>query len=380
MTRWAILTGEYPPQRGGVSDYTGQIARGLVEAGDTVAVYAPEYAGEESTASGVTLHRLPVHFGRRALDALDADLSRSPPDRLLIQYVPHAFGWKAMNVRFAWWVATCARRYAPVWLMVHEIVFPFAWRPLRHALLGAATALMARLVLSAAERVFVSVPAWEARIRRLCPRCPPVEWLPIPSNIGTAAEAADIAAVRGRYCPEPAAALIGHFGTFGDAITTILEPAVLDLLTRRPGVRLLLIGFRSDQFRTRLVGNNPAFADRLAATGELPAHAIPAHLQACDLLLQPYPDGVSSRRTSVMTGLANAVPVVTNLGALSEPLWATAVGVTANPQADPTGLADAGCELLDRAPADRADLGRQGAALYAERFSLERVLSTLLAP
>ena len=29
MTHWAILTGEYPPQPGGVSDYTRLVARGI---------------------------------------------------------------------------------------------------------------------------------------------------------------------------------------------------------------------------------------------------------------------------------------------------------------------------------------------------------------
>ena len=39
--RWAVLTGEYPPQSGGVSDYTRLVAKGLAAAGDQVVVYAP---------------------------------------------------------------------------------------------------------------------------------------------------------------------------------------------------------------------------------------------------------------------------------------------------------------------------------------------------
>jgi hypothetical protein len=40
---WHILTGEYPPQPGGVSDYTRQLARALVDAGDSVEVWAPHF-------------------------------------------------------------------------------------------------------------------------------------------------------------------------------------------------------------------------------------------------------------------------------------------------------------------------------------------------
>ena len=53
MTRWAILTGEYPPQAGGVSDYTRLVAEGLAAVGDEVAVYAPPQGhGPDSAPPG----------------------------------------------------------------------------------------------------------------------------------------------------------------------------------------------------------------------------------------------------------------------------------------------------------------------------------------
>jgi hypothetical protein len=101
VTRWAIVTGEYPPQPGGVSDYTQLLAEGLVAAGDKVAVYAPsEQHGPATTGSGVRVYRLPDRFSIRGLRRLDGGLARDRPDRLLIQYTPHAFGWKAMNLLF----------------------------------------------------------------------------------------------------------------------------------------------------------------------------------------------------------------------------------------------------------------------------------------
>lgn len=374
MTRWAVVTGEYPPQHGGVSDYTRLVARGLAAAGDAVTVYAPACPGAAPEDPGVTVVRLPGHFGPRGLAALDRRLAARPrPDRVLIQYVPHAFGWKAMNLPFAAWVAARARRAAPVWVMVHEVAFPFAWRPPAHALLGAVTAVMARLVLGAADRLFVSIPGWVPRIRRLCPRARRAEWLPIPSNASTAADPAAVDAVRGRYAP--GGDLVGHFGTFGRAVTDVLAPAVRELLARRPDARLLLIGRGSDRFRDELAATGPA--NRVLATGELGADELAAHLRACDLLLQPYPDGVSSRRTSVMAGLANGVPVVTNLGFLSEPLWAAAPGVTAAPGPDPARIAEAAAAVLDLDPPARAALGRRGADLYDATFSDARVIAAL---
>ncbi len=38
---WHLLTGEYPPQPGGVSDHTWQVSEGLARAGCAVHVWAP---------------------------------------------------------------------------------------------------------------------------------------------------------------------------------------------------------------------------------------------------------------------------------------------------------------------------------------------------
>ena len=174
---WAILTGEYPPQTGGVADYTRQVALALAAAGDRVDVFAPP--GDTRTEidnPGINVHRLPDHFGPHGLAALDRTLGRIKADRLLIQYVPHAYGWKAMNLPFAIWVATsaCTRPRTCTWVMFHEVAFPFHWRPLTHALLSVVTRTMARLIAGAAERVFSSIASWGREIRRFCPRAKPV--------------------------------------------------------------------------------------------------------------------------------------------------------------------------------------------------------------
>jgi hypothetical protein len=262
--------------------------------------------------------------------------------------------------------------------MVHEIAFPFAWRPTTHAALGVATIVMARLVIGAADRVFLSIPGWEPQIRRLCPWARSMEWLPIPSNVGANAHPDEVEKVRHRYCLDSVGTMVGHFGTFGVPITNVLAPAASELLARRQDTLLLLMGRNSDRFRTQLLSANPALAGRVHATGELAAERLSAHLRACDALLQPYPDGVSSRRTSMMAGLANAVPVVTNLGVLSEPLWAETPSVIVSESPAPLHLATATGAVLDLSHTARAELGCRGAELYTELFSAERVIATLL--
>jgi glycosyltransferase involved in cell wall biosynthesis len=380
VTRWAILTGEYPPQPGGVSDYTRLVARGLAAAGDGVAVYAPPAGGPDPADPGVVVRRLPDHFGPRGLLGLDRALARRPrSDRVLVQYVPHAFGWRAMNLPFAGWVAARAARLSRVWVMFHEVAAPFGRRP-AHAVRGTVNRAMARLVAGAAERVFVSIPAWAGLLRRVCPRAARAEWLPAPCSVDTAADPAAVAAARGRYAAEPGARLVGHFGTFGPLVADLLGPVAGRVLRDNPAARLLLIGRGSGEYRERLAAAEPDLAGRLAAAGGLPAAAVAAHLRACDVLAQPYPDGVSARRTSVMAGLANGVPVVTNLGFLSEPLWASAAGVVVAPGPAPEAVAAAAGAVLGMSDAARAELGRRGAELYAATFALERTIGRLRDP
>ena len=381
MVRWAVVTGEYPPQPGGVSDYTRLVAEALAAAGDEVTVYASHQdLGSDSVLSGVRVRRLPDHFGLRGLRRLDRELAGERPDRIMVQYVPQAFGLKGMNLPFAAWLAVRAPRVAPVWVMFHEVAFPFVRRPLRHNLLAIVNRVMARAIAGTADRVLVSIPAWNQLLVRICPRARQGEWLPVPCNVSATACPWAVDDARSRYAPEPPAALVGHFGTFGRSIAGMLGMCVVGLLQSKPLARVLFIGRGSERYLVDIVAAYPELAGRVSATGELSQAAVAAHLQACDLLLQPYRDGVSSRRTSVMAGLANRVPVVTNLGALSEPLWATSSGAMVVPCPDPTALVTALIDVLALPHESRLALGARGAELYLSEFTLERTVARLRDP
>jgi len=169
--------------------------------------------------------------------------------------------------------------------------------------------------------------------------------------------------------------LVGHFGTFGRPITDLLEPIAVDLLGQVRDAHLLLIGRDSDHFRERFVQAFPAFAERIHATGAVPIETVSSHLRACDLLVQPFPDGISSRRTSAMAGIANGLPVVTNRGHLSESVWSSGA-VALAPTPDPIAIAQLATKLLAN-PVERALVGAKGAALYRESFVLEKTISRL---
>ena len=114
------------------------------------------------------------------------------------------------------------------------------------------------------------------------------------------------------------------------------------------------------------------------ALGRASAHDISVQLQACDVLLQPYPDGVTTRRTSVMAGLANGRAIVTTDGKLTEDVWRATDCVALTLAGDPAALAHATRDLLADIVAREALQARASAA-YAACFALRHTIDALRA-
>jgi glycosyltransferase involved in cell wall biosynthesis len=368
-----IITGEYAPAHGGVAEYCRSVACALAAAGTDVHVWAPPTAGRLTGDSGVSLHPLPDGYGPRGLAALARAMRREKTPRLLlVQYVPQAFGMGAMNVAFCAWIASL--RDARVWVMFHEVAVPWgSWWEWKRNTLAVVTRLMAALLVTRADRVFVSIPSWEPLLRTIAPRCPEATWLPIPSNIPTRVPPGATPNVRRQFSIREGSKVIGHFGTYGALIAPLLKPTVLKLLKAEPRRVALLVGRGSDAV-ARDLATDPAVAGRVMGTGPLDGADVAAHLLASDVLVQPYPDGVSSRRTSVMAGLALGVPTATNDGPLTEPLWRESRGVEL--ASSPDGLAAAAEAVLGDA-AHAAAVAERGRLLYEQRFSLARTISVL---
>jgi glycosyltransferase involved in cell wall biosynthesis len=378
---WAFITGEYPPQRGGVSDYTRLVAAGLARGGEEVHVWAPECAsGADQEASGadqkngVTVHRLPGHYGIRALSQLDSDLKGLPvPRRLLVQYVPHAFGWKAMNVPFCSWLRS---RREPVWTMFHEVSYPRRWnqRAAEHVL-GAVTHAMAYLTASGSDQIFYSTSAWLPLLDRLA-RSTAKTWLPVPSNLAESVAASTVDAVRMRFFQDPAGSIIGHFGTYGSTLQDLLFPLFSQLLLADSRRVALFAGRGSGCFRTAFLQRQPSLAARVHCIESECPSTLAAHLAACDVLIQPYPDGVTTRRSTLMAGLALGKAVATNLGPLTESLWQQSAAVALAQDMSPVNVATVVDGLLSDAQ-KVAEFGARAAELYTIQFALSHTVRTL---
>jgi glycosyltransferase involved in cell wall biosynthesis len=380
MAEWHVVTGEYPPQRGGVSDYTFQVVGGLAAAGDAVHVWCPPAEGVPPELPGVMVHREMGRFAPADLARAGRMLDRFPaPRRLLVQWVPHSYGYRSLNLALCLWLLGRARRSGDeVQVMVHEPHLSFRTGAWRRNAASVVHRLMAAILLQAARRVWVAAPLWAEWWRPLALRREvPFAWLPISSNVPEG-EPQAAAAVRARYAPA-GGALLGHFGTYGEPIARVLRPLLPRLLEEDERRAFLLLGRGGAAFREELLGAHPGLEGRVHAPGELPGEELSAHLRACDLLVQPYPGGgVNGRRTTLLAALQHGVPVVTSSGALTEPLWSESGALALAASEGPEALHARAEELLAD-PARRSRVGAAARDLYRSRFELSHAIAALRA-
>jgi glycosyltransferase involved in cell wall biosynthesis len=368
VTAWHLVTPEFPPQLGGVSEHSRVLAQEAASRGLEVHVWT---AAGGSPLTGIHVHPTLGGFGAAELEKTGRLLDAFPaPRAVVLQWVPHGYGRRGMNLPFARWVARRAGRGDRLEVMVHE---PFAdfiggsWIQPARALIQRS---MTRAVVGSAQRVWLSIPGWEERLLSMLPPTVTPGVLPVPGTIPVDRDPAAVRSIRDRLAAPPQV-LVGHFGTGGPYVEGALSAAIAAIAAARDDVRFVLFGRGTELMVTRLP------AGPVSATGPLPAAALSHHLQACDVLLQPYVDGVSGRRTTTVSALEHAVPVVTTFGRLSEPFWRDTSAVETVAAETPELLGGALERLL---PAGRNAEARSAAlALYAARFDPRVVLEPLFA-
>jgi hypothetical protein len=355
-----LITGEYPPSCGGVGDYTAQLARALADAGDSVDVWVGGPV-QQAVSGACRVHALPDTFGPRSRAVLSQAWAAAP-GIVLLQYVPNALGSRGMNVGFCRWLGAQRQAGHDIRVMFHEPYLYFsARRPWRNVA-AITQRLMAALLVRAATQLYYSSGNWHTYLAPYGAGDTAMV-LPVPSTIPAGAPAASPTARRGRarrMCRD-------------ELLATL--PALFE---RDGNVRAILIGRGGDRFARELARRVPASAERIHATGEINAAAVAVALAACDVLFQPYPDGVTTRRTSVMAGLASGVATISTAGPLTEPVWRETRAVSLVQQGDVDAAVAQIRRLLDDRQA-RASQAVRGADVYQSHFAMALTVARLRA-
>jgi hypothetical protein len=298
----AFLCGQLPPALDGIGDYSWCLSHALADQGHSVTLFTSE--GPKLTPGrGVTIVPFfdPNHPATiRVLP--DLLKNKSPFDWLIVQYNPFSFGRRGFN---PWLIPALAsaKRSTRLAVMFHETCVPFwPWKFTAMSLWQFPQLVALSLV---ANLAFVSTERWIRELRRCNPKIV-CHHLPVASNLPFCALTKKEARARLRF---PAEAIL--LGIFGSAhLTKMLDwagSAARAVYQRFPHASILYIG--QDGSRVREACAGVPFLDQ----GPLSAADAALSIRAIDLLLAPFSDGLSTRRTSAMCALQHGVPLCSTI-------------------------------------------------------------------
>ena len=223
---------------------------------------------------------------------------------LLLQWEPVGFGLRSLNFPFCLWIASRALRGTRFIVMFHETFLPYNKRTLKRYLGGTVQRLMAFTLLNSAHAVFASSESGTLSLKRLCFQPEKIVHLPVFSNIDRAGDNRNqVSSIRTEFV-QADEVLIGHFGRYMANMEPLVLPPLQALLEREPNVKVLFIGQCGARYRSSLLANNGELSAKIFDSGVRSSEEVAGLISACDLMFQPYPGGITTKRSSTMASLA----------------------------------------------------------------------------
>jgi hypothetical protein len=373
-----LVTCEYAPSVGGVADYSAEVASGLVRAGIPVRVWSAGDSVSERASANLSIHRSLGRFGLGRLLKAARQMRRSGGGKtILLQWEPVGFGAKSLNLPFCVWICWQVLRGSRLIVMFHETFLSYGKHTLKRLAAATLQRIMALLLVNSAAKTFASTERGAEAINKFnFLRCR-VEHLPVFSNIQPCTDPYYSSVLRKQFAGE-GEVLVGHFGRYNAQVEPLATGALAALLHANPDTKILFAGECADKYQRVIQSEHPQLASRVYSAGLSSDQKISTVIGACDFMFQPYPDGLTTRRSTTMAALRNARLVVSNKGSETEALWDTTAAVYMANSTE-TGEMASEMNLLARNPKRIAEGSRAARKFYERHFSVERTLTTIAA-
>lgn len=366
--RIGIVSGEYPPMRGGVGAYSAILAQHWADMGHIVRLFSAP--GVDTGRTDIPLTPAPDRWRWRSLRAVRNWARQEHLDIVSLQFQTAAFGMSPF-IHFLPWAL---RGVAPLVTTFHDLRYPYLFPkagPLRNW-------IVRHLAHSSAGAICTN-PEDQQRINQL----QQVTMIPIGSNI----RAKSSIQSGEQWRSSNAEFLIGYFGFINHSKGVLeLLHALHILVADQIPARLLLMGERigsadatnrdfAAQVDERIAALN--LAEHVVWTGYLDDDALGAALLACDVIALPFLDGASYRRGTLMAAIEFGCAIVTTEPRVPSPGFSHRDTLYLVPPGDAGALADA-LRTLREDSALRQHL-RQQAQDLRQRFSWDHIAADCLS-
>ncbi len=373
--RITLVSARFPPQRCGVGDYTSFLGDALARMGNEVQVLTA--VGELDQVlyplhPNVSIHRVVEHWGLGAVSRVLRAVREFEPDALLIQHTPHSFDRRGITLAINLLpVVLRAMGHFRVVTNFHELYIPL--EPSLKRGLGSLWQRAVVLLMSyGSHGVSVTATEWQRRLGRLGLR-KPVHVIPVGSNIPAAQiTGEERMRIREQILGTSTGFLISGFGALHDRDVNLALDG-LRQLKRERAAKLVWIGsgslhepYRASiETRMRTIGLRQ---NDILWTGTIPHPEVSKLLSASDLLILPFTDGISTRRTSAVTGFQHGIPLLTTRGWQLDSCFVHGENVYVVPVGQQEEFANALLNLA-HSPQLRARLRTGARVLYESHFA-----------
>lgn len=366
-----VVCGALPRVMDGVGDFAWILAQHLSRY-YRVSIVLPAGGRILPQSPTLAVHLVTPGWSNRTSRELLAVVDRLDPDVLLVHFVPQLYGWRGTKPTFARAMCRLHDTGRRVVTVAHEFAAPFGPSP-KGIALSAATHLLFWLIVRASERIVVTTQFVLDQLRHWYPeREPDIRLVPVGVTVPRVLlDAGGRSERRRKYGFSGGSIVVCTLWSGLEWTALALESLFHGLAAQVPEVRFLLAGRRSEILAARLF-SNPVLRERTMATGPLVDAELSAVVGASDVYVALFPDGASTRRTSLMLGLAHGVPTVSNAGELTDAMLRHSdalclLNKTADGRLEPTPTK----LCLDARL--RNELGGRGRSFYQQYLSWETI-------
>lgn len=324
-----FVTGEYPPMKGGIADYTAALAEALGQVDVESCVLTSTGAATGTRKPEVCVFPIVKKWDFGIWGTVARTIESSQAECVHIQYQTAAFGMHPAINLLPIWLRRKGIKCSVV-TTFHDLRVPYLFPKAGKARQWVTEALFAgsdAAIVTNEEDYKLLKEKKSDWINRLAgrgdsQRSIEVKLVPLGNNLAvhTPAEPSP-ETIRAKLEIGNRETVLSYFGFLNDSKgVEVLLTSVRRLIDDGKKVKLLLIGAETGDvdptnhtYRQRILQQikTEGLGEAVHWTGYLEPPEVSAHLLASDICVLPFRDGASFRRTSLITALAHGLPVVT---------------------------------------------------------------------